>query len=117
MLTSVGAPYEGEKNTELDSACSSGTGGNIYLYQDLPIKAGSQFWYKKRATVTQTVDARLGSTMVFSKANEALQWTRVSITFITDASSTRLAFTDRGPSDGQGSILDQVEMREVNGLP
>ena len=112
----AGSPFAGQQFTELDSNCSTG------IHQDLATVRGERYrlsfefsprpgtgpadnilqvWWNGRLIDTEQADGTgLKDTV----------WRRFSFTVRAHGSTTRLAFSDAGVSNGLGTYLDEVSV-------
>lgn len=112
----AGSPFFGRQFTELDSACSTG------IHQDLATVRGERYrltfefsarpgtgpadnilqtWWNGRLIDTEQADGTGLTNTV---------WRRFSFTVRATGSTTRLAFSDAGVSNGLGTYLDSVSV-------
>jgi hypothetical protein len=112
----AGSPFVGKQFTELDSTCSTG------IHQDLTTVRGEryrltfefsprpgtgpadnilQIWWNGRLIDTEQADG-IGL--------RDTAWRRFSFTVRATGSTTRLAFSDAGVSNGLGTYLDAVSV-------
>lgn len=113
------APGAGDQFAELDSGASTS------IYQDVPTTAGRQYtltfiWSPRPRTAAadNNFEVSAGGTpigVVGPAAGVAVTaWTPVSLTFTATSSTTRIRFTDLGPSNGLGAYLDLVTLRVID---
>jgi hypothetical protein len=112
----AGSPVEGNRFTELDSNCSTGIrqdlttvkGERYRLSFEFSARPGTgpadnilQIWWNGRLIDTEQADG-IGL--------RDTAWRRFSFTVRATGSTTRLAFSDAGVSNGLGTYLDAVSV-------
>ncbi len=123
FTTSELIAIEGSQWIELDSSCNGDykfPGNNITVYQDLNLDAGHfyeiSFYYKVRlgGTSLQAFTASLGTQILFAHDVSEKDWTRVSMVVLSPEAKPRISFTETGdPQDGRGTLLDDIEIRDL----
>lgn len=111
----------GVQYAELDSF------NNSSLYQDIPTRPGDVYRLSYAWSPRPSVPAA-DNTFEVSAANDSeavggvaggstTSWRYGNLDFVATGTTTRIAFTDTGPSDGYGALLDAVSIQRVNRAP
>ncbi len=128
----LGAAFEGDQYTELDSDWGGPTdGGNnepasTVIYQDLTTVPGATYkltyaFAARPSTVAaeNNLEVRWGGVVESTSGptadpNAGITWAVVETTVVATTTTTRLQFTDLGTANSSGTFLDGVSVEQIS---